>query len=140
MKDGDLRRIFRHSISEWQWVSIETAGTASGVPDSEYCSTYGVAGWIEFKATNKFYVQIKPLQVAWLMRRTRMGGAAWIAVRRIPKAMKWGDVDELWLMSGNQAEALFHNGLEGVSAWCWKGGPKEWNFSEVREILCGCTS
>jgi hypothetical protein len=132
MKDGGLRQIFRHSIAEWQWTSIETAGTASGVPDSEFCATCGVTGWIEFKATKKFYVQIKPLQVAWINRRHRMGGKVWIAVRREHK----DGSDELWLMDGSQIVPLFEGGLNNVSATCWKGGPKVWNFNEVREILC----
>ncbi|HEY1249069.1 MAG TPA: hypothetical protein VGE97_08790 [Nitrososphaera sp.] len=140
MKDGGLRQIFRHSIAEWQWTSVETAGTASGVPDSEFCATCGITGWIEFKQTNKFYVQIKPLQVKWIDRRARMGGRVWIAVRRIPKAAKWGDVDELWLMKGDQAQALFHGGLENISGHCWKGGPKTWNFDEIKDILCGFKS
>jgi hypothetical protein len=104
--------------------------TVAGVPDLEFCSPAGITGWIEFKQTKIHYVQIKPLQVAWLERRCRMGGNAWIAVRRFARG-----VDELWLMPGSQAEALHMNGLTGVSAWCWEGGPSNWNFEEVINFL-----
>ena len=135
MKDGGLRSIFRRNLAQYQWTSVETAGTASGVPDSEYCTPNGIQGWVEFKQTHQFSVVIKPFQVAWLMRRCRYGGNAWIAVRRVPTAKKYDGVDELWLMSGNQAEVLFHYGLDGVSAWCWQGGESCWNFEEIHNIL-----
>jgi hypothetical protein len=135
MKDGDLRPLFRKTFNTWQWSSIETAGTASGVPDSEFCTPAGIQGWIEFKQTKIYHVHIKPLQVAWLMRRCRYGGNAWIIVRRWPSAAKFAGVDELWLLRGNQAEALFRDGLNGVRGYCWQGGPSTWNFEEVEKIL-----
>jgi hypothetical protein len=140
MKDGGLRSIFRIRFGSWQWTSVETAGTASGVPDSEFCTPNGVQGWIEFKQTSIYQVNIRPFQVAWLMRRCRYGGNAWIAVRRIPNSQRENGVDDLWLMSGNQAQALSEGGLENVSAWCWHGGEKNWNFPEIYRILHGLAS
>lgn len=140
MKDGGLRTVFRSGLPTYQWTSVETAGTASGVPDSEFCTPYGVQGWIEFKQTHIYYVKIKSFQVSWLMRRCRIGGQAWIAVRRRPTAKMFAGVDELWLMRGDQAEALFYKGLTGVSAWCWDGGEGNWNFTEIHEILSGFKS
>jgi hypothetical protein len=135
MKDGNLRPLFRQRFPQWQWSSIETAGTASGVPDSEFCTPTGCQGWVEFKQTKIFYTQIKPLHVAWLMRRCRSGGNAWIAVRRIPKAAREADVDDLWLMSGSQAEALLCGGLSATHSIRWSGGPSHWNWDEIEKIL-----
>jgi hypothetical protein len=132
MKDGGLRPLFRKRFNTWQWSSIETAGTASGVPDSEFCTPTGCQGWIEFKQTKISHVRIKPLQVSWLMRRCRLGGNAWIIVRRVPSAIKYAGNDELWLMRGNQAEALFNNGLEGTYSVVWKAG---WNYDEIARYL-----
>src|SRR6516225_6447642 len=132
MKDGDLRTIFRVRFRDWQWTSVETAGTASGVPDSEFCTPNGIQGWLEFKQTHIYQVGIRPFQVAWLMRRCRYGGNAWIAVRRTGRDKK----DQLWLMKGDQAEALHNNGLEGVHCWVWEGGPSGWNFDEIGSLLC----
>jgi hypothetical protein len=140
MKDGDLRSIFRMRFKDWQWSSVETAGTASGVPDSEFCTPHGVQGWIEFKQTHIHKVNIRPFQVAWLMRRCRSGGNAWIAVRRIPKSQKENGVDDLWLMHGDQAQALFDGGLENVKADCWHGGERNWNFAEIHNKLQGLAS
>jgi len=136
-KDGDLRTIFRHQLKSWQWSTIEVGVIAGGIPDSEFCSYLGAQGWIEFKFTKIYYVQIKPLQVAWLMRRCRYGGNAWIAVRRMPSAKRYSDVDELWLMKGSQAEALLKHGLEGVHALMWSGGPSNWNFDQISKVLQG---
>jgi hypothetical protein len=135
MKDGDLRHIFRDKLRSYQWTSVETAGTASGVPDSEFCSPFGVQGWIEFKQTKIFHVSFRPFQVAWLMRRYRNGGNAWIAVRRIPSAKKYNGADELWFMRADQAQALYEGGLESVSAWMWEGGPSNWNFQEIDNLF-----
>ena len=135
MKDGDLRRIFRHNLPKFQWTSVETAGTASGVPDSEFCTPTGKSGWIEYKQTKQFYVQIKPLQIAWIDRRCRMGGNAWIAVRRVHK----DGSDELWFMFGDQVRPLYEGGLNNVRALCWSGGPNNWNFAEIENVLNGFT-
>jgi hypothetical protein len=132
LNDGGLRSIFRHQLKGYQWTSIETAFSASGVPDSEFCTPTGVQGWIEFKQTRIWHVQVKPFQVAWLMQRCRYGGNAWIAVRRMHKS----GADELWLMKGDQAEALHYHGLKEVRAETWEGGPSRWNFNEIAGQLC----
>jgi hypothetical protein len=136
-KDGDLRFLFRNKLRDFQWTSVETAGTMSGVPDSEFCTPNGNQGWIEFKRTSIFHVQVKTFQVSWLMRRCRYGGNAWIAVRRVPSSKKEHGVDQLWLMRGDQAQALFDHGLEYVYATCWEGGPSNWNYGEISNILSG---
>ena len=137
MKDGDLRTIFRIRFKNFQWTSIETAGTASGVPDSEFCTPNGVQGWIEFKQTHIHQVDIRPFQVAWLMRRCRYGGNAWIAVRRTPNSKREAGVDQLWLMRGDQAQALAEGGLECVYATWWGGGPNNWSWDEISINLQG---
>jgi hypothetical protein len=135
MKDGGLRTLFRLKYQQFQWTSVETAGTASGIPDSEFCTPDGIQGWIEFKQTSIFHVQIKPFQVAWLTQRCRYGGNAWIAVRRVPTAQKYDDVDELWLMRGDQANRLFYDGLTGTHAMVYSNGPRNWNYDEIEKIL-----
>lgn len=133
--DGGLRPLFRNRFNTWQWSSIETAGSATGVPDSEFCTPAGCQGWIEFKQTHIYAVKIRSLQVAWLDQRCRYGGNAWIAVRRTPLAQKFIGNDELWLMRGDQASALYYEGLEGTSAMIWHGGPSNWNYEEIAKYL-----
>ncbi len=131
--DGGLRSIFRHEYKAWQWTSIETAFSASGVPDSEFCTPTGISGWIEYKKTHFFYVKFQPFQAPWLEKRCRYGGNAWIAVRRMH--IKSG-ADELWLAKGDQALAMQEYGLEYVHATVWEGGPSRWNFDEIANQLC----
>jgi hypothetical protein len=135
VSDGDLRPLFRNQLKTWHWVSIESAGTAGGIPDSEFCTPEGIQGWIEFKFTKIFYVHIKPLQVAWLDKRCRYGGKAWIAVRRTPTAKIHTGVDELWLMRGDQAIALAEGGLNNIVGMKWGGGPGGWNWAEIASML-----
>lgn len=135
MKDGGLRGIFRKQFPRWQWSSIESAGTVSGVPDSEFCAPGGIQGWIEFKQTHIKHVSIRPLQVSWIDRRSRLGGNVWIAVRRTPVSQQEAGADELWLLEGNQVLALQKGGLDFVHGVMWMGGPSMWNFDEVRNIL-----
>jgi hypothetical protein len=52
----------------------------------------------------------------------------------------YNGADELWLMRGDQAEALFNGGLESVSAWMWSGGPNNWSFQEIHNIFHGLHS
>lgn len=135
MKDGGLRPLFRYNLRQWQWTSIETAGTSSGVPDSEFCSPTGNQGWIEFKRTTAFNIQFQEFQPAWLDRRCRYGGNAWIAVRRIPSAKKYNGADELWLIHGSHVFALDEGGLQNVHAISWNGGPSNWNWDQIAKIL-----
>jgi hypothetical protein len=135
VKDGGLRSLFRNKLPHFQWTSVETAGTASGVPDSEFCTPSGVQGWIEFKRTTAFYVAFQTFQPAWIYQRSRYGGNVWIAVRRIPTAQKFAGVDELWLMKGDQVITLVNEGLQATYAMKWSNGPGEWNYSQLEEIL-----
>jgi hypothetical protein len=136
IKDGGLRSLFRSKFPHFQWTSVETAGTASGVPDSEFCTPDGIQGWIEFKRTTAFYVVFQEFQPAWIYQRSRYGGNAWIAVRRIPTAKKFEGVDELWLVRGIQAKILAKEGLtDAVESIHWSGGPRNWNYAEIEEIL-----
>jgi len=137
MKDGDLRSLFRGQFRHWHWSSIETAGTASGVPDSEYCTPDGVQGWVEFKQTHINKVRLGPFQVSWIDKRSRYNGNVWIAVRRQPNSQRECGVDDLWLIKGNQIVALEQGGLDFVEAWCWHGGPNNWNWDEIASLLQG---
>jgi len=135
-KDGGLRPIFRHQFKTWQWSTIEVGATQGGLPDNEFCTPEGIQGWIELKQTHIFYVKVKPLQVAWLMRRCRYGGNAWIAVRRTPQSQKEIGIDQLWLMKGDQAANLATAGLQGIDHYTiWEGGPSNWNFAEIGHML-----
>jgi hypothetical protein len=43
--------------------------------------------------------------------------------------------DELWLMRGDQADALCYHGLRGTFAKKWSGGPSGWNYEEIENVL-----
>jgi len=138
LKDGGLRGIFRSQFPHYQWSTIEVGAIAGGIPDNEFCTPTGVSGWFEFKFTKIYHTQIRPLQVAWLMKRCRYGGNAWIGVRRIPQSIQEEGVDQLWIMKGDQAEKLFYDGLRGTTSKHWDGGPSRWNWNEIEQTFLAC--
>ena len=122
--DGHLRRLFRQNLSHAQWTSIESGATAAGIPDSEFCFPGGIQGWIEFKKARGLTVGLRPEQVAWLMRRSRMGGRCFVAVRRD---------QELRLFAGYQAIMLRDQGLRVNAIGHWIGSP--WRWHEVERMI-----
>jgi hypothetical protein len=126
--DGNLRQIFRKKLPQFHWQSIETGGTGRGIPDSNYCCS-GEEGWVEFKKTSGWKVNIRPEQVGWLLRRSRAGGRTWLAVRR--------KGDQLWLVRGSQAEELLDRGLRDFLAPSWEGGPARWDWEAINRLLTG---
>jgi hypothetical protein len=140
--DGELRSIFAKNLRSAQWTPIETGMTMQGVPDSHYIFPGGYAGWVEHKQTDGWQIKKTkswPFQVAWISRYTRMGGRAFVAVRR--------NKDELWLIPGKQVQALANHGLKAfvISGRLegtyltrfWTGGPRKWNWKEIEGVLRG---
>ena len=109
-----------------------------GVPDSNGCFE-GREFWIEYKKTRNFTVDLKPLQIGWLTRRARHGGRVFVAVRRQQKTKRNGEIDELWLFNGAAAVTIKRRGLHiyenKIRLGKWDGGPKQWHWEEVLEIL-----
>ncbi len=138
--DDGLRPIFRDHLPKFDWQSIETPITGSGVPDSNYCRN-GREGWIEYKATKGYAVTLEPEQIGWICRRVRHGGRVWIAVRRRSSAgpRKGTAVDELWIIPGVLAKKAKIEGLRGLRFWPtvehWSGGPTKWDWDHVSDLL-----
>lgn len=132
--DGDLRKLFRTHIVA-HWISVESGSTSGGIPDSNFCAG-GIEGWIEYKQTHAWAVSFRPTQVALIWNRCLAGGRVWIAVRRWKR--KDGD-DQLWLVPGRCVRELARDGLRGLPVVSWDGGPRGWNWDDVRRTLLGST-
>jgi hypothetical protein len=130
--DGDLKRIFKKNLPQFDFQPVEMGVLASGVPDLNYCYR-GVEGWIELKATKAYRVRVEKGQVAWISRRVRRGGRVVVAVRRAD--------DELWLIGGDGIQILAEGGLEGLPEEYilgqWYGGPGLWAWTEIANVLTG---
>lgn len=137
--DGGLAAIFRARFPSVHWQPIETGGTGRGIPDLNFCSG-GVEGWIENKVTSTLSVGLRPEQIAWLARRSRAGGRAFVAVRRKTEAgpRRGPATDSLWLFAGDKAAAVALAGLrEDLALGVWSGGPAKWRWTEVARIIFG---
>lgn len=140
--DDGLRGIFRKKIKDAHWQTIERL-LDRGVPDSNVCLD-GSECWIEYKATKKWYVRMRPEQVGWLLTRERHGGRTFVAVRRrVGAGPRREAADELWLLRGSAAATLADRGLaaflipqppEGLLGR-WSGGPGAWPWHDVRRLL-----
>lgn len=132
-RDGGLRALFRQYMPEAHWQAVETWSTGSGVPDAEYCFPGGFQGWVEFKGTATTKVKIAPEQVAWLERRARAGGRAFLAVRH--KALagpRRKAVDALFLYRATEARGVLQQGLDAPSLGFWEGGPAVWDWHDIK--------
>ena len=136
--DGGLRKLFQKHIPQAHWQSVETWSTGQGVPDLNYCIE-GREGWIELKAAKGLKVKFQPHQIAWLERRYRSGGRVWVAVRK-----RTLTIDQLWLVGGEHARELLTAGISSslvedaprlARVYAWGGGPKQWGWDEIRELL-----
>jgi hypothetical protein len=129
--DGGLRSVFKERLSGatgWQFTPIETGAIVSGVPDAEYCAPGGISGWIEFKyilSPKGMVVGLRPAQVSWIDRRSRVGGRAFIAIQR---------KDELYLYSGIGVKELKRHGLESQLGLLYHGKGK-WDWETIRTLL-----
>lgn len=125
--DGNLRRLFRQNLPEAQWTSVETGSTAAGVPDAEFIFEGGCQGWVEFKAARGRIVSLRPEQVSWLVRRARLGGRCFVAVRC--------DRD-LRMYLGRHAAELRDQGtrLQAHATWGPSVGTK-WDWAAIKAVL-----
>ncbi len=119
--DGGLRAIFHQHIKDAQWTAIETGVVSLGVPDSEYCFPGGVQGWIEFKRCAGNVVTIRPQQVAWIDRRSRLGGRVFVGVM---------NKKDLLIYSGRDVRALKTSGLKGATPLL-----TGWDWDKIRQLL-----
>lgn len=136
--DDDLRPIFRRHLPMLDQQSVETGGVSRGVPDTNWCCE-SVEGWIEFKATSGYTVDLRPEQIGWIARRVRHGGRVHVAVRRRHDGgpRRGPPVDELWIAHGVWVKELRTAGLRSNQAKLlrWTGGPARWDWSEVLDLL-----
>jgi hypothetical protein len=130
--DAGLRSELRKGLPAAQWTHVESPVTSPGVPDTEFVLPGGVQGWVECKKSTAWAVTLRPLQISWLTRRCRLGGRAFVAVRRLTPR---GD-DELWLFRGSDAPELSDGGLRVVAPLGrWAGRPALWDWVGVEYIL-----
>jgi len=120
------------------WQPIETALTASGVPDIYGCWR-GRHVWVECKRTAGWAIDMNEFQVGWLVRLARSGGRGFVAVRRRcaagPRRLA---ADELWVVDNTSAPRLAAEGLRIVfPTLVTVSGPDAWDWDEFGRVLFG---
>lgn len=147
--DDGLRPLFRKHLPMFHWQSVESGLVERGIPDANYCAlssvagsgdrAQGVEGWIEFKATSNFTVDLRPEQVGWILTRRRYGGRVFVAIRRRSAAgpRKGAATDTLYLYDGWYARELREQGLRAPvpCLLTCDDGPRYWDWELVRSLL-----
>lgn len=130
--DGGLWGEISKHVGYHHFQRIESTLTGNGIADVNYLLEGGTEGWIELKKSDHWAVGMRPEQIGWHLRRARLGGRTFIAVRRAPKRE-----DELWLIPGREVSWLAKNGLRTVSTkWrLGREGPKNWDWAAFLEVL-----
>jgi hypothetical protein len=132
-----LRALFRAHFPDWHWTPIESH-CSPGVPDSEFCTSDGQSGWIEFKTIGASAVTLRPLQVLWIEKRAKRNGLVSIAIRRRPTARESQGRDELWFMAGRHVRSLASLGLKATPATLLgANGPHSWDWNKLESLLIG---
>lgn len=138
--DDGLRPLIREHLPSVFWTTVETGLASPGVPDL-YGARSGRTFWVECKATDGWAVTLEPEQVGWHLAHARAGGCSYVAVRRRSQAgpRKGPACDQLWLLRGAEAPLWRDHGLRGVDEvcplGCWGGGPSEWDWEAVGDLL-----
>lgn len=127
--ESDFRRLFRKYLPQVHWATVESRTTESGIPDING-ALQGAEFWIECKVVKAFAVNLRPMQMAWILRRVRHGGNVFIAVRK-----KNSIVDELYLIDGKYVKELNEKGLHEFKC-IGGGGPGQWPWAVVASMLC----
>ena len=117
MRESDLRKLIRQKLPMVHWQAVETGGTGLGVPDLNGCYE-GVEFWVELKLVKRgLKLGLSPTQIAWLARRHRVGGRAWVFARRL-------DMFKLW--SAELIDTVSELGWAAPCDGCWNIGRMEW--------------
>jgi Holliday junction resolvase len=134
-RDGGIAGLLSARMPHVHWQSIETGGTGRGIPDLNACRD-GREVWIELKRIDGWRINFRPEQVAWIERRTRVGGRVLVLARK-----KGREVDDLMLLSPAAPRLLisqtavrdlnFGSHILGV----WTGGPTRWDWAGIERAL-----
>ena len=127
--------MFQRHFPDGHWQAIETGSTGLGIPDLNGVIS-GVELWIELKLATAIAVDVRPEQVAWIERRVRAGGRAFIAVRcKCSAGARRVARDELHLYNGSSGRRLKEHGLNARPLGAWAGGPTKWDWKAIRDFL-----
>jgi len=125
MRDGNLSDLLKRHLPSWHWVRIESAGTATGIPDLNGCKA-GVEVWIECKRLIGKKVDLSAFQATWLERRARVGGRTFVAARNDAA---------FYLFAGARASEVRMFGIAAPALVSFAGKMTDERWGEVERCL-----
>jgi len=136
--DGNLRTLFKRHLPHVFWQSLETGGTARGVPDT-YFMYKGISGFIEMKKIDKNFINIDAFQIGWHEKFSRAGGKSYVAVRfKRERTARKRAADTLLIFHGADIRKLQKLGAANFAhraLLVTSGGPGRWKWNKVAERL-----
>lgn len=121
MKENVFWDSIKKALPYVHWQRIESS-TGQGIPDVNGCIG-GDSFWLELKVVSGIKVHLRSSQVAWLMRRSDVGGSAWILIKK---------KDIIYLYHAYQAKELMKQGLKLSAHATFK---KPHDFEELLRII-----
>jgi len=123
MREYSLWQNIRRNLTKPIWQRIETGGTGRGIPDV-FGAFEGECCWIELKIAKGNRVDLRPEQIAWLIKFGQTGLKTFILVGT--------DKRKMYLFPGLKAIIVKDQGLKADSL-LELNAPYEW--SKLQEVL-----
>ena len=138
MRDGGLYPLFQKHIKEFHWQRIEPTSATAGMPDCNYCFE-GTEGWLELKQEKNGKIDLRPVQIGWILDRARHGGLIRIAVR-VSFIPMMPEEDLLIIYDGALVRDYYKRKITDNETMkfainFWRGGPKSWDWNEIKQSL-----
>tara|TARA_R110002020_G_scaffold421617_1_gene630787 strand:+ start:2807 stop:3190 length:384 start_codon:yes stop_codon:yes gene_type:complete len=123
MREYSLWQNIRRNLTKPLWQRIETGGTGRGIPDV-FGAFEGECCWIELKIAKGNRVDLRPEQIAWLIKFGQTGLKTFILVGT--------DKRKMYLFPGLEAIIVKDHGLKADSL-LELSAPYDW--SKLQETL-----
>ena len=123
MREYSLWQNIRRNLTEPIWQRIETGGTGRGIPDV-FGAFGGECCWVELKIAKGNRVDLRPEQIAWLIKFGQTGLKTFILVGT--------DKRKMYLFPGLEAIIVKDQGLK-ADPLLELNAPYDW--SKLQEVL-----
>ena len=123
MREYSLWQNIRRNLIKPIWQRIETGGTGRGIPDV-FGAFEGECCWIELKIAKGNRVDLRPEQIAWLIKFGQTGLKTFILVGT--------DKRKMYLFPGLKAILVKDQGLKADSLLELNA---PYNWSKLQEVL-----
>lgn len=130
--EKELHKILNQLMPDAHWQRIESWQIGAGIPDRNGCYK-GVEVWIECKVVQGKKINLSPLQINWIEKRTRAGGCVFILAWHKKTGPRL-NVNELIVWGGHEVREVKEHGIDAPGQRFYFPV----NGDELRRFIFGC--